>query len=295
MCVYIYIYICSYCFFWWLCWKFEKSYQLLWWVLWISQTRELQQDTSRPGLTVKREMTRWWVLVSQLGENCRGWNEDGTIILYSMAGFKRHAWVLKKTTSRTLQHSQTLRRASGLTVQRFASIIWRTDFVLVLSVSSYKRIQKARFMTQHCICGFWTRILEHFWSRLTEDRWCPAAFFASKLLFWLLKAKYWRGRRLADQEVFKTRMVEEHLERSVCLCAFGKWGITVFRSSSPFTQPRSTLTGNRLTMSNGDVREKTEPKMFCWCPELQRSNTTDINDITTKIDYSSNHFNAVAE
>ena len=90
----------------------------LWWVLWISQTRELQQDTSRPGLTVKREMTRWWVLVSQLGENCRGWNEDGTIILYSMAGFKRHAWVLKKTASRTSQHA--LHKLSGeRTVQRF--------------------------------------------------------------------------------------------------------------------------------------------------------------------------------
>ena len=102
-------------------------------------------------------------------------------------------------------------------------MFWRSDFVLVLYVSSYK---KARVITQHCICGFWTRILEHFWSRLGKDRWCPAAFFASALLFWLLQAKYWRGRRL-DQEVFKTGMVGEHLERRcfvcvrLCVCVWG--------------------------------------------------------------------------
>ena len=150
-------------------------------------------------------------------------------------------------------------------------MFWRSDFVLVLCVSSYK---KARVITQHCICGFWTRILEHFWSRLGKDRWCPAAFFASALLFWLLQAKYWRGRRL-DQEVFKTGMVGEHLERRCFVCVrVCVWGsiselftIACIDSRNPLFSP-----GNQLTMSNGDVREKTKPEIFCWCPEPQRYN-----------------------
>ena len=53
----------------------------------------------------------------------------------------------------------------------------------------------------------------------------PAAFFASELLFWLLQAKYWRGRRLADQEALKTGMVGENLERRCSVCVLSSvWG-----------------------------------------------------------------------
>ena len=73
------------------------------WCFWNRFSRVDAMSFSNPGTAIRHfltwvmRMTRWWALVS-LGKNLPFENEDGdvvAIILYS-AGFKRHAWVLKK-------------------------------------------------------------------------------------------------------------------------------------------------------------------------------------------------------